>query len=364
MRQFIFLHFTGLLLGTSACTFNFSTPEGASETSETGAPTDPTPTEPGTVASTGTSGSPSGETTLDEPTTATSGDETTPAAPMCGNGVVEEGEMCDDLLENLGDEKACSATCQQAKCGDGHVQVANAEICDHGPLNVLSPGYDQCSSLTCLPGPYCGDGEVQPEHGEDCELEGQGESENCSVTCTYKTRFIFLTSSPHDGNFGGVAGADAWCNELVADSPGLTGTFRAWLLVDGQALADRFPEFTALQPAWRFRNVAGDVLAKSFDELIAAGPVHPIIYSEAGDLLAEKFVWTNVTNSGQAAGGDCGQWTGSAELSALVGHSGYHPDEGPDAAQWHAKRWWTDADDLVFPCKNAAPRLYCVQVAD
>ena len=44
------------------------------------------------------------------------------------------------------------------------------------------------------------------------------------------------------GKLGGLAGADQRCNELAVASQ-LGGSFRAWLLVDGQSLAARFPEW-------------------------------------------------------------------------------------------------------------------------
>jgi hypothetical protein len=39
---------------------------------------------------------------------------------------------------------------------------------------------------------------------------------------------VFVTSTVHDGNLGGLAGADAICNSLASDA-GLPGTYKAWL---------------------------------------------------------------------------------------------------------------------------------------
>lgn len=64
-----------------------------------------------------------------------------PPAPVCGNGVVETGEACDD--GNVVTLDGCSATCQLevAVCGNGVVE--QGEECDDGNLN----NGDSCSSV-------------------------------------------------------------------------------------------------------------------------------------------------------------------------------------------------------------------------
>ncbi len=62
-------------------------------------------------------------------------------APLCGNGVVEAGEQCDD--GNNSNNDSCLNSCQSARCGDGFLN-SNAEQCDDG--NAIDG--DGCSS-TC-----------------------------------------------------------------------------------------------------------------------------------------------------------------------------------------------------------------------
>ncbi|MBL8969218.1 MAG: hypothetical protein JNK56_01475 [Myxococcales bacterium] len=282
------------------------------------------------------------------------------AAPVCGDGVIEGDESCDDGIEANKNFNPCRADCQPATCGDGFVQVSNSETCDDGPLNTATPGYNECSTA-CVRATYCGDGIVQAEAGEECEPGGDDDADTCAAMCRHKPRLVFLTSAVYSGNLGGLAGADKRCNEFAAQQPGLTGSYRAWLLVDGQSLADRFPEFVA--PAtWNFTNTSAGLLAKSFTELIEEGPAEPVAFTEAGDAVPEALVWTGILKDGIAAGGDCAQWTSEAGSPALVGFSGYVPDLGPDALHWQLERQWTDKG-LKRLCGEKHP-IYCVQVAD
>lgn len=117
-------------------------------------------------------------TTGSSTTTATGGatdlsdtvDLSTGAAPMCGDGVVDAGEACDDGNRHDGD--ACTNNCTIAICGDGI--EANDEECDDGNMNDT----DLCSSACELA--VCGDGVVQT--GEVCD--DAGASPGCDADCT------------------------------------------------------------------------------------------------------------------------------------------------------------------------------------
>jgi cysteine-rich repeat protein len=81
--------------------------------------------------------------------------------PVCGDGLRVFGERCDD--EEPG---RCAYDCQvRAGCGDGIVDPNLGEVCDLGGRN--SAQYGVACTLSCQLGPYCGDGIVQPP--EDCE---------------------------------------------------------------------------------------------------------------------------------------------------------------------------------------------------
>lgn len=71
-------------------------------------------------------------------------------AAVCGNGILEAGEDCDD--GNASNTDACLTTCEAASCGDGFVFVGT-ESCDAGGSNGSCPATcsNSCSSNSCNP---------------------------------------------------------------------------------------------------------------------------------------------------------------------------------------------------------------------
>lgn len=96
-----------------------------------------------------------------------------PAAPVCGNGIPEDGEECDDGNPSETDE--CLSTCVSASCGDGLVH-AGVEQCDDG--NVVET--DDCPSM-CLSA-SCGDGFVQAGV-EQCDDGNLSNGDGCGAAC-------------------------------------------------------------------------------------------------------------------------------------------------------------------------------------
>ncbi len=96
------------------------------------------------------------------------------AGPLCGNGVLDLGETCDD--GNADESDACLSDCQPATCGDGFVR-SGVEQCDDG--NAVQN--DGCSTR-CSVG-YCGDGVLQSSDGEQCDDGNTIDGDGCSPEC-------------------------------------------------------------------------------------------------------------------------------------------------------------------------------------
>ena len=96
---------------------------------------------------------------------------------MCGNGIRDPGESCDDGVNN-GAYGTCRPNCQLADyCGDGTKN--GPEQCDQGMANQANPyGPNKCTTM-CTTAPYCGDGRIQTAFGETCDS-----TPLCNATCT------------------------------------------------------------------------------------------------------------------------------------------------------------------------------------
>lgn len=91
--------------------------------------------------------------------------------PVCGDGIVNGADQCDD--GNANNDDACSNDCHLPVCGDGH--RAGAEQCDDG--NVVPD--DGCSQFCTLP--VCGDG--QRQGAEQCDDGNFLNNDGCSAVC-------------------------------------------------------------------------------------------------------------------------------------------------------------------------------------
>lgn len=343
-----------------------------------------------------TSGDTLGATDPPDTTSSTSATETSttsndPRPPSCGDGIVQDGEACDDGPDNddtksctedckvavCGDKKIhegletcdngfsenhdskiCVADCHVAECGDSKVHE-DVEECDLGKdVNSKDPLYGSGCTDECKHGPSCGDGALQIDH-EDCEPPN---TSACTALCRYQPRVIFITSATYPGNFGGLAEARDHCNDL-AEASGLAGSFRPWLLVGGppQHIKDQFPEYTNTLATVHFTTIGLVPLADSFQELLDTGPRAAISTTEKGVLLLDQTVWTNVSADGGPSGADCLEWMSESDMD--LGHVGLNGFSlAGKQGIWLEKRLWTSygTADLC----GQGRRLYCVQVTD
>jgi hypothetical protein len=97
----------------------------------------------------------------------------------CGNGVVDQGEECDDGSHNGGSESNCDAHCR-IHCGNGVVD--QGEECDDG---VNDDSYGGCT-WNCQYGSYCGDGikngPEQCDRGSSNDPAAYGKA-TCTTSC-------------------------------------------------------------------------------------------------------------------------------------------------------------------------------------
>ena len=109
--------------------------------------------------------------------------------PICGDGIVVKGEVCDDGPLN-GTYGHCNEFCTGLApyCGDGVLQAAEGEECDDG-VNLTTYGIN--GQPGCAPGcklsPFCGDGQTDSLFGEQCDTAGvKLPNSSCQLNCTYR----------------------------------------------------------------------------------------------------------------------------------------------------------------------------------
>ncbi len=146
-----------------------------------------------------------------------------PNCPVCGDGVRQAGEGCDD--GDLAGGDGCSATCTVETgwtctgdqpsvctavvgCGDGHIQ--GSERCDDG--NLVNG--DGCDS-NCTP-TGCGNGLVTA--GEQCDDGNAQAGDCCSATCQFEGAGSTCTS---DGSVctDDRCNATGTCQHLILTGP-------------------------------------------------------------------------------------------------------------------------------------------------
>jgi cysteine-rich repeat protein len=146
------------------------------------------------------------------------------AGPTCGNGVLEEGEDCDDGNRDNGDgcQSDCTFTCIIGTYGDARCDdkepCNGAETCGPGNFCVagtpLADGADCGEGRVCVGGicqlPSCGDGQLQPD--EECDdgnaASGDGCEPDCKLTC-------LSTDSTRNCASSNACQADGTCNDTT-----------------------------------------------------------------------------------------------------------------------------------------------------
>jgi len=156
------------------------------------------------------------------------------------------------------------------------------------------------------------------------------------------TMSFFVTSSGSgDGaNLGGLAGADAHCQQL-AEAAGSTGkTWKAYLSAEGENARDRIG--TGPWVNAKGETIAQDVAALHTD---ANNITKQTVLTETGEMVKgrgddpnQHDILTGSNADGTlAAGMTCSDWTSNGEGQAMVGHSDRMGlDDSAEAKSWNA----------------------------
>ncbi|MFN8679375.1 MAG: DUF1554 domain-containing protein [Thermomicrobiales bacterium] len=263
------------------------------------------------------------------------------ALPETGGAQVQ-AELCvkpgQGCKKKQGKHRKKLRCCGKARCRKGRCRckpgfqscqgkcISKAECCGGCP-----------AGQTCSNGQCTGCGPCQP--GETCvndQCVGCGQGGDCTV---------FATSTLHNGNLGGLAGADAICQQRAGEAR-LSGTYLAWLSSTTESPATRF-----IQNPGRYTRTDGLPIAANWAALVSGTIAVPIDRSETGQLVrSNREVWTNTGTDGLPYFTDpsqtCDDWMTSGMTKARVGETDEVDGE-----------WTTSHEDTC----DFSWRLYCVQ---
>jgi hypothetical protein len=184
-----------------------------------------------------------------------------------------------------------------------------------------------------------------PDTRQCGKREEQWEFHACPGTPPWApVKRVFVTSTGYPGNLGGLAGADAKCQER-ATAAGLGGTFKAWLSAagTGNSAAERLTHATV-----PYVRVDGAQVAANFTDLVDTALTAPISIDEFGNLFTGfNVAWTGTHGDGSSATDNCNGW-----LSSSSG------DKGQFGAVLETGGAWTGNGDISC---TFGLHLYCFE---
>jgi hypothetical protein len=198
------------------------------------------------------------------------------------------------------------------------------------------------------------------------------------------TFFVTSRAGPDGGNFGGLEGADAFCQQLASAVGAASPTWRAFLSTDDVDARTRIG-------SGPWSNADGVVVAQGLDALFATGiPIDEearaaenwdeddkrmLLLDETGeptssDPNAHDILTGSDPSGNRVAGQNCNGWTsGGDDATAIVGHSdsrGPQSEEqrmmlpgGNSALGWVSVHPTAGCSNPLFNMTGGDGRMYC-----
>jgi hypothetical protein len=126
------------------------------------------------------------------------------------------------------------------------------------------------------------------------------------------SHILFVTSTTHVGNLGGLSGADLICSTRAALAS-LPGTWKAILSTATVNASSR------ISISGEIKNANDEVIAQDGTDLWDGSIDNPVRYDEFGNAQSGP-VWTGTSSAGAGNGSYCGVWGNTAGLG-VVGSS-------------------------------------------
>jgi len=202
----------------------------------------------------------------------------------------------------------------------------------------------------------------------DCEGEEVCSSAGLCITVDPSSLSFFVTSQGNlSGNFGGIDGADDFCQGLAEAASAGDRVWRAYVSTADEDARDRIG-------TGPWVDAAGETVATSIAALHADGLFHDNALDENGDPVPngksdpgfnEHDILTGSNQDDTFSGSDCDGWTSNGDGQATTGHcdasftasGGSSPVDSGD--NWNASHETNGCDADRLNGTGSTARLYC-----
>jgi hypothetical protein len=182
--------------------------------------------------------------------------------------------------------------------------------------------------------------------------------------------FVTSTGNGRGADFGGLAGADKYCQSLAETADAGQRTWHAYLSTSATTVAAAVNARDRIgNGPWQ--NAKGDVDATSVADLHAANKITKqtaltekgAIINGRGDTPNQHDVLTGSTPDGMATEQTCSNWTTSGDGAAIVGHHDRTGlDESAPAKSWNSSHPTRGCGQEALVKTGGAGLLYCFAV--
>jgi hypothetical protein len=235
----------------------------------------------------------------------------------------------------------------------------------------MTHGIFPLSLAACLTLAGCSSDDSAPAAGSSDSVE---QTTGANQAATSMTFFTSSVPGPDGGNFGGLSGADAFCQQL-ADAVSSGRTWQALLSTSTVNARERMG-------AGPWVNAAGSTIAATTDALFAAGVPQDTVNTAGSDQDTKRMLLLDETGSpisampnyhdiltgsnqaGMVEGtAHCNDWTsGSADDFRAVGHSDSRGPQGADSSLgWMSAHAAPNqgCDSASFQATGGNGQIYC-----